>query len=786
MSSISYSINAERAWRMVSLLVVTLMLLAFVVSSADRTSPAHLQSRGLHDVHLDERSLLSALESAGASLLDGGAKGASGGGGGIFSTIGQLFSGNTSGLIAGLASDIAVPAGFLGTGLAMGVIAGMMNMSVPTTNATGFNLVAQNLGSGLTKTLVGSISVIPNTSDTSSKAVMTNTTMSMTLGAGTINGAALALAQGLGTGASNGLKLTQASTNATFNTSGINGAAGNLGYGLTSTFLTNLNTSSLVAKAGGQINFADILSGKSTLLGSSLNDIAAGAGTGLGSGVSLGLGLQNQAAMPVPPNGSAGAAQQFTSGLTSSFLQGGTLSKLATSLMGSGGPAAALGLGGKSTDMNSSSSSVLSNLNIAAVAQGFAVGLLDGAGNTLAGQPTPPMQMLSFNDSVGGAATGFGLGLGSQGTKLVKQVLANPSVLANLTGTATKRDVLAERGIIYGKDMIPASRVSIIQRRAAGANNTSLIAALNATTLDPILQMGIDTIGCAGVGGLASIGLGLIETGTIDPKPLTNMLKMNKNIKNNQTFVLTNNGNNYTINLAKMDIKINGVPIKNAIIALVLHIVFAVIAYFMLAPLVIILRSTSTVLHVSNNSSLFPNTPFLTTWTPRLLYAIGPPLAIITPILGFVVKGSTLHFVSAHEILGIIILVPTIATVAAAPLRLKNNALKATFRWGMALTMLIAVLVLFTGFVELAAYSFCAVQALPVVVWVVLGVLILGPLMLGVGVAGLEGLLVRQRGRGRGRDDEVVGEIVGSYFDVEEGSEKEKKGKGAKVVVSGK
>jgi hypothetical protein len=454
----------------------------------------------------------------------------------------------------------------------MGVIAGMMNMSVPTTNATGFNLVAQNLGSGLTKTLVSSISVIPNTSDTTSKAVMSNTTMSMTLGAGTINGAALALAQGLGTGASNGLKLTQASTNATFNTSGINGAAGNLGFGLTSTFLSNLNTSSLLSKAGGQINFADVLSGKSTLLGSSLNDIAAGAGTGLGSGVSLGLGLQNQAAMPVPPNGSAGAAQQFTSGLTSSFLQGGTLSKLATSLMGSGSPAAALGLGGKSTDMNSSSSSVLSNLNIAAVAQGFAVGLLDGAGNTLAGQPTPPMQMLAFNDSVGGAATGFGLGLGSQGTKLVKQVLANPSVLANLTGTATKRDVLAERG------MIPASQVSVIQRRAAGTNS-SLIAALNATTLDPILQMGIDTIGCAGVGGLASIGLGLIETGTVDVKQLTSLLKMNKNIKNNQTFVLTNNGNEYTINLAKMDIKINGVPIKRAIIALVLHSKFCLIQF---------------------------------------------------------------------------------------------------------------------------------------------------------------------------------------------------------------
>ncbi|KAM3086132.1 hypothetical protein ACMFMG_000271 [Clarireedia jacksonii] len=792
MSSTSYSINGGRVWRFVLLLAAALMLSVFTFSSVDRTSHAHLETRESHGVHLDERSFLSSVESAGASLFGGGAKA---GGGGFFSsigelfsensTIGELFSGNTSALLAGLASDIAVPAGFLGTGLATGALAGIMGMALPPSNATGLNLAALNLGSGLTKTLVGSISVNPDTKDTTAKAVMTNDSMSMTLGAGTINGAALALAQGLGTGASNGLKLTQASTNASFNTSGLNGAAGNLGYGLSSTFLSGLNTSDLITKAMGQFKLADLLSGKSTLLGSSLNDIAAGAGTGLGSGASLGLGLQNQAAMPVPPNGSAGAAQQFTSGLTSSFLQGGTLSKLAKSLMGSGSPGSV-----QSTDMNSPSGSALSNLNIAAVAQGFAVGLLDGAGNTLAGQPTPPMQMLSFNDSVGGAATGFGLGLGSQGTKLVKQVLANPSVLANLTGTATKRDGLVEREIVYGKDMIPASQISVIQRRAE-ATNSSLINALNATTLDPILQMGINTIGCAGVGGLASIGLGLIETGTIDIKQLTALINMNKNITNNQTFILTNDGNEYTINLAKMDVRINGLPIKDAIIVLTLHILFAVIAYFILAPFVMILRSTSTILRISSNSSLFPNTPFLRTWTPRVLYIIGPPLAIATFVLGFITRGNRSHFVSAHGILGIIILVPTIVTIAAAPLRSKNKVFKGTFDWGMALTTTLAMFVLSTGFVDLAGYSFCAVQALPVVVWVSVGTTILGPLTVAGGLVGLETLLLRQGGRGRGdegkglRNSELVEEIVGSYFEVEEQEEKEKRGKGLRVGKRG-
>lgn len=486
-----------------------------------------------------------------------------------------MFSGNISGIVSGLAADIAVPAGFLGNGLALGVIAGMMNMSVPTTNATGFNLAAQNLGSGLTKSLVGSISIAPAGTDMKAAKAAANDPMAMMIGAGTLNGAALALAQGLGSGASQALKFTAPSDKAAFNTSGINGAAGNLGQGLTSTFLSGINTTSLLSKAMSGVNINDLIQGNGTILGSSLSQLAASAGTGLGQGTTVGLGLQNAATMETSPNGSAGAVQDFTMGLTSSFLQNGTLSKLMTSLMGSAGPSTAMGMGVTEADMSSGSSSTpsfLANLNIAAVAQGFAVGLLDGAGNTLAGMATPPMQTLMFNDSVGGAATGFGLGLGAQGTTLVKQVLANPSFITNLTKSST-----VKRHLLQSRAMIPSSSISVIQRResSSSSGNNSFINALNATTLDPILQMGIDTIGCAGVGGLASIGFGLFTTGTIDVDKLKSVLNMNKNIKNNQTFILENGGNTYTINLAKMDIQINGMPITRAILSIVLHSKFS-------------------------------------------------------------------------------------------------------------------------------------------------------------------------------------------------------------------
>ncbi|KAF7859457.1 uncharacterized protein EAF02_010905 [Botrytis sinoallii] len=766
MTSLANFLQAGR-WRPILAFVILLIcLLQFHLST---TLPqSSLRRRALHaDNYIEERGFLEAISSA-AEKLTGGGKG-----GGALSTIGELFSGNISGIVSGLAADIAVPAGFLGNGLALGVIAGMMNTSVPTTNATGFNLAAQNLGSGLTKSLVGSIAVAPAGTDMKAAEAAANDTMTMMIGAGTINGAILALAQGLGSGASQALNFTAPSQKAAFNTSGINGAAGNLGQGLTSTFLSGINTTSLFSNTmSGGVSINDLIQGNGTILGSSLSQLAAGAGNGLGQGTAIGLGLQDAATMETSPNGSAGAVQSFTMGLTSSFLQNDTLSKLMTSLMGSGDLSNAMGMGVTEADMTSGSSSspsFLANMNIAAVAQGFAVGLLDGAGNTLAGMSTPPMQTLMFNDSVGGAATGFGLGLGAQGTILVKQVLANPSIISNLTKSST-----AKRHLLQSRAMIPPSSISIIQRResSSSSGDNSFIDALNATTLDPILQMGIDTIGCAGVGGLFSIGFGILTTGTINTDQLKSVPEMNNDITNNQTFILENGGNTYIINPATMDIQINGIPIERATILIVLHIVFAILTYFILAPTYILVHSTKRVTTLSSLPSPFPafKSPLFTTFIPALLYILSPILIIFTVILGFVIKGSSSASLSAHGIIGLILLVPTFLTFAtsASAIQRKNPGLKTLYKFSFATTMIVAVLVLFSGFVDLTNYTFCAVQALPIVVWIVLGGILLGPMGLAGGVVGMEGLLSRQGGK-KGvelRPDMRKGdEKSGSYFD---------------------
>lgn len=47
---------------------------------------------------------------------------------------------------------------------------------------------------------------------------------------------------------------------------------------------------------------------------------------------------------------------------------------------------------------------------------------------------------------------------------------------------------------------------------------------------------------------------------------------------------------------------------------------------------------------------------------------------------------------------------------------MRDKVFREAFKYDKAVMMLLAVLVLFTGFVGLAGYSFCAVQALPMVV----------------------------------------------------------------------
>lgn len=180
---------------------------------------------------------------------------------------------------------------------------------------TGFNLVAQNLGSGLSAQLAPALG---------------NTSTSVPIGL-----AAFALAQGIGKGSASGLNLTQEKFEPK-NASDIMGIASNFGLGISAPIAASIDVNKLVNQAGA---------GGSQIM-AQIPQIAAAAGQGLGVGASKGLGLMkanmtggslfgkrqsltdpNQVDIP-------GAVGNFTLGLSESFLGSSDLTKL----LGSGAP----------------------------------------------------------------------------------------------------------------------------------------------------------------------------------------------------------------------------------------------------------------------------------------------------------------------------------------------------------------------------------------------------------------------------------------------------------------
>jgi len=162
---------------------------------------------------------------------------------------------------------------------------------------------------------------------------------------------------------------------------------------------------------------------------STISDLALGLGSGLGQGTAVGLGFQNTSITTT--SGLSGITQNFASGLTSSFLINGTISKLIKSLSSKSTSSNSTAASNSSSSTKSSSglSGLTSGLggivDIAKVAEGFAVGLISGVGSQVSSLQLIVANTSSFNDSVDGAATGFGRGLGSEGAKLVSSLITN-------------------------------------------------------------------------------------------------------------------------------------------------------------------------------------------------------------------------------------------------------------------------------------------------------------------------------------------------------------------------
>ncbi|VCU39148.1 Bgt-3135 [Blumeria graminis f. sp. tritici] len=461
----------------------------------------------------------------------------------------------------------------LGSGAAFGAKLSTKPPSNTTFNTDGINGIAGNVGQGLTTSFIQEVDL--------NQLKMMAASMAPQLTPAQINTAALSLAQGLGSGAAFGAKLTTTLPNNSFNSDGINGIAGNVGQGLSASFIKDIDFKAL-AGSGPGIPRQQIL------------EAAQGLGSGLAEGAVVGVGLQPDTSMTNPKMDTGGMGEiteNFGRGLTQSFLSNGTLFKAMALLMQQPktGP----------------------QLNVMAVAKGFAMGLVDGAqtsvdnagglGSVLKMSPQVSnemsgnsMNMTGFDDSVGGAAMGFGSGLGLEATRGVLQALGKPPMNVPAMSNAASNPSGSTAGAApESSPAMPSNMTAVKLRRRQDATITASSISANLTangpvfdltnlneTINPLLQKGSNIIGCQGIGGLAAVAISAFLNayfrGQIQLSTLQNSANSQTTAKIaaliNQTFQFTDSsGNNFVINIKEMLVLVNGNSLQKEIVVLVGH-----------------------------------------------------------------------------------------------------------------------------------------------------------------------------------------------------------------------
>ena len=361
--------------------------------------------------------------------------------------------------------------------------------------------------------------------------------------------------KGLGSGAAQGLGLSN-STGAMVDPAQAN--TGDITEGFThelsSSFLSNANIADLAKKA------IDTNTGPTNMIANA----AEGLGKGIGSGTAIGLRLRPGASDQAADASASSIAQTFGRGLTSSFLANGTVSKLESSV-------------------SAAAKSMAAGVNISQVAEGLGVGLVDGASGALSGSPAPGQ----FNDSVGGAAVGFGKGLGSQSVKILVSLLSNNSTVP--MSTNTKRSTIEARSILLPtsaavhKDITVRRMLNVTvlppQDLQSKATVADILNDLDYTKISGLLQKGIDALGCQGFGGLLITLKELQASGTLPGSIGGGSRGGGPNISlpplPNKTLNITSDGNLYEINLAGImsnnALVINGIPLNQLFVLVSVH-----------------------------------------------------------------------------------------------------------------------------------------------------------------------------------------------------------------------
>ncbi|KAF4780206.1 hypothetical protein HER10_EVM0010179 [Colletotrichum scovillei] len=733
---------------------------------------------------------LPGLPTPGGGGADGGGMSA-----GILSGLLQPLKDGLSNVGNQLVANLNGPGMFLGIGVGAGAAQGL-NLSTQAKTmevaakvaadnkmeATGLNPAIQNLGVGLTSTLIGAIDF------NSLGGNLTNQLQPI----------ALSLATGLGNGTVAGLKLNANAANLEpVNDSSIPNVIGTFGFGLTKTVTANLDINQLFNSANNPNTTKQIMR--------ILPAAASGFGKGLGQGATVGLGLQPDTAVPMQqmPDDQidfGGISQTFAKGLTSSFLQNGTATELLNKVGGSmnmnqngGGIPATIKFNGM-------------DIQVSKVAQGFARGFLQGAGDAIQGMggvqslfegnatmPTGAMPdaKLQFDDSLGGAASGFGVGIGGQGVLVAYGLASKPR--GNTQPAASVPAAPAASTPAQRRDVELVSRQDpppVVSVNTTEGFNLSVV--INAQTISMAAQAGVNALTCQGVGGLGLIGFGLIRSKTIalDSFNNGNVTKTAKQVIPTGIIKISNEGHSYAIDgqvirdslgnsiiNAANGIEVNGFKLPGWIAFLVLHILFAIIAYINVLPLAIGLEHMRNLLLRINAPPILPK---IEKWNNIMwLFVMGPSVVVVL-IFGILVTAKSSHFRTAH---GIISLFTTLVGLAAFLMHLAIKArappgLPNTSRSGPTppapplslpiirvmvnqLFLILSFASVITGFADLSSVALCFTQVVPFDLALVIGfslstVFVLGSTVSGLDIALTVRVFLRHRKALKGSDKAIA------------------------------
>ncbi|KAL0943232.1 uncharacterized protein CTRU02_201118 [Colletotrichum truncatum] len=747
------------------------------------------------------------------ALLPGGGGGGANDTGGILAPLLQPLKDGLSNIGNQLVSNLNGPAMFLGIGVGAGAAQGLNLSTTENTmqvaakvaadngmEATGLNPAIQNLGVGLTSTLLGAVNI---------SSLGGNFTDQL-------QPIAMSLATGLGNGTVAGLKLNANAANLEpVNDSSIANIIGTFGFGLTKSVTGAIDINSLFNQANNPNTTKTIMR--------ILPAAASGFGKGLGQGATVGLGLQPDSAVPMQqmPDGQidfGGISQTFAKGLTSSFLQNGTAGQLFNKIGSSMTAQQSPGNGGIPSTINFNGQMI----EVSRVAQGFARGFLQGAGDAIqgmggvqsliSGNATMPIggfpdSKVQYDDSLGGAASGFGVGIGGQGVLLVTSLVSNPNGNP-VPGSPAIGSTPAQAAPAPASSSSPPParrNLGLVARQEPNQNTPPLVSVnttngfnlsvvVNAQTLSMAGQASVNALSCQGVGGLGLVVVGLLRSGAISLTSFNGNSNVTTAIKQaipTGTIKISNEGNQYAIDGGILKdalggsitgavgaVQINGMNLGAWIAFLVIHILVGIVVFINVLPLAIGLEHGRNLLLRINVPNILPN---VHKWNNIMwLFIIAPSLVVVL-IFGVLVIGKTAHFRTAHGIVslitvlvGILAFLMHLAIKARAPPQLPNTSrspptpmpllsLPSIRVYVNQLFLILSFASVMTGFADLSSVALCFTQVVPFDLALTLGFGLSTLFVLGSTVSGLDiSLNLRAIYRkARGKDGDSAGAVEG-------------------------